>query len=368
MKILAAKGELSVEKQYPGLFECRLTHKIKETSAVFKYNGPKFSTEMWDEILAFFKWSYAKTHGESQVRLFVNPAQGIWRAWAFPQEASSGLSTHELPDNPETKAQRAQFGDDWILYGTVHHHCSAGAFQSGTDQSNECDQEGLHITIGDIDKDVHTLDCRFYYQGCKFQPDMQAFWDVGVAVKDKANELADFFGIEIDFNKVAEAQMKQTCDKDKKFPEQWAANLIEKPPVNYGSWNGAGWGATRYEGALDPGYKGFPSKAIKKIRKAFRSGYKEEIPEAKGLTPQLRAEIDENILDAMQRLEEDDEFKCIIKAMQDHSCDIDGLIKRFKEIMVVENAEPPMEKEMAEELKAEAEAEALEVNYGGYGA
>jgi hypothetical protein len=375
MKILAAKGELTVEKQYPGLFECRMTHKISETSAVFKYGGPKFTDEMWNEILAFFKWSYAKTHGESQVRLFVHPTLG-WKAWAFPQEASSGLATHELPDNPETKTQRAQFGDGWILYGTVHHHCSAGAFQSGTDEQNERDQEGLHITVGDIDKDVHTLDCRFYFNGCKFQPDMKDFWDVGMEAKDKADELADYFGIEIDFNKLAEAQMRHTCDKDTKFPDLWMANLIEKPKESWErqwdrnrGWNGVNYGALNDN---DPGYKGYPSKAIKEIRSFVRSAYKDEIILAGSLTPVLRAEIDEQVLDCLEKLREDSEFMCIIEAMTKHNCDLDGVIKRFEEIMVVEQAEPPTEKEVADELaeeQAEKEDRELMEKYGGsYGA
>src|SRR5262249_18876807 len=131
MKIIEAKPNQVQAHEVPGIFECVLRHDIKATTAEFKYKGPKFSQEMWNEILAFFKWSNSVHHSEAQVRLFVHPEQG-WRAWAFPQEGATGMTTREL-DTPETKEQRKQFGEGWLPYGTVHHHCNGGAFQSGTD-------------------------------------------------------------------------------------------------------------------------------------------------------------------------------------------------------------------------------------------
>lgn len=367
MKILEAKGELVEQKSYPGLFECKMTHKIKETSASFHYIGPKFTVEMWDEILAFFKWSYTKTHGETQVRLFVHPTQG-WKAWAFPQEASTGLSTHEMPDSPETKSQRAQFGDEWIPYGTVHHHCSASAFQSGVDEHNEKDQEGLHITVGNIDKeDAHSLHFRFYYRGCKFQPDMSEFWDVGEQCAAKAKELSEYFGITVDLNVVAESQMAQTCAKDANVPEQWMANLIEKPVekfawegergVNHSPYGGTGGG---YYGACeDQGYKGYPSRAIKMLRRKYRSGYKEEIKELGGLTPELREEIDTEIMTALECLEQDSEVMFILEALGKHNCDLTETIKKFEETLVAENGK--LEAVLSEEEKEDAAEELAEL-------
>lgn len=326
MKLLETKTEVVEQKSYPGLFEAKFVHKIKETSASFNYIGPKFSEEMWDEILAFFKWSYAKTRGETQVRLFVHPQQG-WKAWAFPQEASSGLSTTELPDNPMTKEQNAvlQADPEWQLYGTVHHHCSAGAFQSGTDKDNERMQEGIHITVGHIDKDVHSIDARFYYKGCKFQPDLSEFWDVGDAVKTKRDELQDYFGIKLPLAQIAEAQMCQTCSKDQKFPDQWQANLIEKvwPRANtndivYNGRPGFNGGSSFVD---DPGYQGYPSKAIKMLRKYFRALYRadNEVPKGTALTAAQRDDADKDMEDVLDQIMEDNDIMAVIYAMQEHT-------------------------------------------------
>lgn len=351
MKILEAKSELVEQKDHP-LFRVRMTHKIKETSASFHYIGPKFTAGMWNEILAFFKWSYAKTHGESQVRLFVHPTLG-WKAWAFPQEASTGLSTTEMPDNPLTKEQRAQFNDEWYLYGTVHHHCAASAFQSGTDTANERDQEGIHITVGDMGKEVHSLHFRFYYKGCKFQPDMSEFWDVGEQMTVKAKEMKDTFGIEVSLGTIAERQMSQTSPKDTPFPELWMANLIEKKwSYGYGGFLGNGAIHTDDSRMEDPGYQGYPSRAIKRLRKWFRSAYKDDIKAAGKLTPELRAEIDVEIHYKLEEMADDKDLQEVLYAMSQHQVkDISELLKKFKEILLLENAQPPGNEELEIEEK-----------------
>jgi hypothetical protein len=92
---------------------------------------------MWHQVLSFFRWTHKEMNSESQVRLYVNPKLGRWGAWAFPQVARTGMSAREMP-TPETpeKAQerfaswQSEPSDDWLYFGTVHHHCSASAFQA----------------------------------------------------------------------------------------------------------------------------------------------------------------------------------------------------------------------------------------------
>lgn len=387
MKILEAKGELVEQKSCPGLFECKMTHKIKETSATFHYLGPKFTEQMWDEVLAFFKWTYAKTRGESQVRLFVHPQQG-WRAWAFPQEASTGLATKELPDNPETKAQNAaiQPNDDWIPYGTIHHHCSASAFQSGTDEHNErgavsnpgkgdgCPQEGIHITVGNIDKEVHSLHFRFYYRGCKFQPDLTEFWDVGDGVRAKAREFLEMFGGVVDLNKQAEAQMALTCPADTAFPEQWMANLIERKLEIYKPWTEREteyWnGCQDYN--MDQGYQGYPSRVIKALRKHFRKLYKEEIKaNGRKLTPEIVDLINTEVADLIKHVATDIDLQLLIKLLLEHNTKVIDLEKRFDEMQLLEKTtpadiEPEEPEEVAEEGKLKTVHSMTDAEFADY--
>jgi len=111
---------------------------------------------MWHQVMSFFRWTNKVMDSESQVRLYVNTKLGRWGAWAFPQEARTGMSAREIatPETPEQAVERfalweSQPSSDWVYFCTVHHHCSASAFQSHTDEENEKGQDGLHITVAE---------------------------------------------------------------------------------------------------------------------------------------------------------------------------------------------------------------------------
>lgn len=231
MNLIKHKNQLIQEKKFPGLIDVKFTHEIKSTTAKFDYLGPKIPPEVWQMMLTFFKWTYDTTHSESQVRLYVNTERKLWAAWAYPQEARTGMSAREI-DNEQTKLQRAQFPDSegWIYFGTVHHHCGCSAFQSGVDEANEQNQDGLHITVGSMNNPHYDLHCRFYLNGACFDPDMSLLWDVG----DEARKI---FPIKF-HNEIARHQMGEPNNVD--FPDVWRTNLIEvKPSYTVGSTQGS---------------------------------------------------------------------------------------------------------------------------------
>jgi hypothetical protein len=220
-----------IDKDFPELIDCRFEHTVSKTEASLKYLGPQISPEVWGQILSFFSWTYQESHSESQVRLYVNPKLKEWRAWAFPQKSGTGMTAHELTleelkrgteETPEmTKARFAAWGvpasGDWIRFGSVHHHCGCSAFQSGTDETNEKSQDGLHITVGKIDEARHDLHCRFYINESCFDPDMSVFWDVGDFVREKIPDNL--------YDACARHQMTEPSDAE--FPKEWKDNFME---------------------------------------------------------------------------------------------------------------------------------------------
>jgi hypothetical protein len=224
MKLLKTKSELTELRSVSGIMDCTVKHEIKNTSASATYTGPKIPPEVWQEVLSFLKWVYDTTKSEAQVRMYVNPTQNTWKAWAYPQEARTGMSAKEL-DNQDASRQREQFKDSegWIYFNTTHSHCSCGAFQSGTDEANEQNQDGLHITVGHLDKSAYDLHFRFYRSGLKFEPDMSEFWDIGEPWKTAPEQF-------VNKDAIARWQMGQPL-KDAAFPAEWKANLIEIKPT-----------------------------------------------------------------------------------------------------------------------------------------
>ncbi len=229
-----SKSEISQTKEMPGLLSCRLQYEVKSAQGVLSYTGPKFSPEMWHQVMSFFRWTNKEMHSESQVRLYVNSKLGRWGAWAFPQEARTGMSAREITvqETPEQAGERfaswkSEPSGDWIYFCTVHHHCSAGAFQSGTDENNERGQDGLHITIGRMDADRHDLHARFYVNGNCFDPDLSLFWEIDLALAEMVPP-----GM---LNEIARHQMCEKITVD--FPDAWRKNIVEvksEPVINRG--------------------------------------------------------------------------------------------------------------------------------------
>lgn len=222
--------KLKQVKEFNGLLSCILTHDIEKTTAQYEWTGPKIDLEEWQKMLAFFRWTNGETHSESQVRMFVNHRTRAWKIWAFPQKRGTGMTAQEI-DNADARTQRAQFSDadGWLYYGTVHHHCTSSAFQSGTDQSNEHNQDGLHITIGHLDKPQYDIDCRLYQSGYKLVDfDINQFWDVGNPLEGVSPLVVSM--LPPDYKKrFVKLQMGTPPPEDQEFPEIWRTNLIREP-------------------------------------------------------------------------------------------------------------------------------------------
>ena len=79
-----------------------------------------------------------------------------WSFW-IPPQITNGMTVKSNPESEFFEKERKNFPD--TMFGTVHHHCSSSAFQSGTDHADELGREGLHFTIGNLNKpfdlDVH---------------------------------------------------------------------------------------------------------------------------------------------------------------------------------------------------------------------
>jgi hypothetical protein len=321
-------------KELPGMLTCVLEHEVTKTQANLQWTGPKISPEVWNRILSFFRWTYDTTHSESQVRLYVNPDG--WSAWAFPQEARTGMMAKEL-DTEDARRQRELFAGHQY-FGTVHSHCAMGASQSPGDEANETGRDqnaehgdcGLHMTVGKLDQAVYDLHARLYISGHRFDPDMSWFWDVGHVLdgvpaqflKDNAKD------------QIARMQMCVPPPADYPFPEQWKSNLIEvkREPVQ-----------TVYRGGFSMGWEerqsdAYPSTYYSKKepydhRKDVVQAHKELVEE--WTTP---THVDDDPLIYLEWMEEQWELTSVIDNLYRNDVSLKALIEYFGELRDKENA------------------------------
>ena len=133
------------------LFTTYTELEVPEHNITPVWKGAKIPLKMWHNIVKFCKHSYDELKSETLVYLFYDEnADKPW-SWWVPPQSTAGMTVKSDPDNPEYAVQRAQYPD--TMFGTVHHHCATSAFQSGTDEADETQREGLHFTVGNLNKD-----------------------------------------------------------------------------------------------------------------------------------------------------------------------------------------------------------------------
>lgn len=217
------------------------------------WGGGKIQMDEWQRVLAFFK---AYPDNEVQVRLYHNPITGEWKAWAFPQEYPSGMTTKELPEHPHTAEDMVQFGDPWIRLGSVHHHCSMGAFQSGTDTADEATVPGLHITMGklrDPKWELHSrvsirLPGKLDAEGKVLHGPIQSFYDA---------VLPQWFDLPSTYKAILPTKVQATViemllvtppEATVAFPDRWKDNLVRRVSANPNGAHHHGRGADHQRG------------------------------------------------------------------------------------------------------------------------
>jgi hypothetical protein len=122
---------------------------IKEVEPIWK--GDPIPFQMWQDIIDWCVISYEKFKSETLVFLYydLDTKGSAWSFW-IPPQITNGMTVKSDPDSEFFAKERKNFPD--TMFGTVHHHCSSSAFQSGTDHSDELDREGLHFTVGHCNK------------------------------------------------------------------------------------------------------------------------------------------------------------------------------------------------------------------------
>lgn len=267
MKMKMKNGFIEDDASIEGLFDCTMRYEIKETKATIDWKGPKLPMDMWNEILSFFQWCYNEHKSECQVRLYVSPTLQTWKAYAFPQEAKTGMTAREL-DN-DLKRQQIQelqlIPPDWFAFGTVHHHCSAGAFQSGTDEENEKNVDGLHVTIGNMNVDPkkgnYDIHARFYRKGLVIKNerlDLSWFVDTSSLLAECPEKFRPF--LPNDWANKQARRLLTTPPAELSFPDIWKENVIEiptppvTPTVYSGSSHTGGFygGPSQFSGEFEP--------------------------------------------------------------------------------------------------------------------
>jgi len=212
---------------------------LPEAVPSLHWKGPKITLLEWWQLVAFLR-KFGVEH-EAQATLNLNLAEGKWKAWVNPQKWGTGMATNEIADHPHrTEDWAVNFGPGWQKAGTVHTHCKAAAFQSGTDHADEKDITGLHITLGHLDKARLDHHARVSCRGSFFEADLLQWFEAPPEVAALPPPVRPSVMLWYLFEGVPPGQP---------WPRRWEENLIVEQKTVTGFLTGGSRDFTQDDGA-----------------------------------------------------------------------------------------------------------------------
>jgi hypothetical protein len=176
---------------------------------------------LWQSILAFFEWSMEATKSETVVHLFYHEGEARWEALVLPQAGYDGMTVKLIDDHPNRIPTYQRLGRGFRPMGTVHHHCTSSAFQSGTDSNDEKTKEGLHITIGNVTHARYSIHGRVSFRNEMYDdPEWMDWFHLA------RPELLSFVPPKL-YDDLCKHQLTTPPPKDTAFPDWWKENVIK---------------------------------------------------------------------------------------------------------------------------------------------
>ncbi len=114
----------------------------------------KLPLDLVRKVTAWFHAVYLKHKSEAVGYLYYCDG-----AWDFVVPAQTVSAAHATYDGAPRR-------DGWTLAGTIHSHAAMSAFHSGTDDADEANFDGVHITVGKLDS-VPEYSCSIVVQGVR---------------------------------------------------------------------------------------------------------------------------------------------------------------------------------------------------------
>lgn len=207
-----------------------------------RWKGAKMPHSLWVQILAFFRWTVDSTKpspDEALIRIYYNERTEQWAAWAPPQRGV-GMSVKSVPEHPNWKQEEELSG--FQLLGTGHHHCLGSAFQSGTDKEDEALGNGLHFTVGNLDKDFVSLHARAVFNRNMQEVCLSGWVDIADKYKNIKNLPEEFLPTAYKYS------LTTNPPPTTEFPAQWKENFLKW------NWNSPTQGSVGFNNGSEYGY------------------------------------------------------------------------------------------------------------------
>lgn len=122
---------------------------LEEPDLEMRLTLPKVPARILAQALTFFRKVFDKYGAESYVTLMYSAKINQYQLYCPKQTVSRSSVNYDRTDQLSYEERKK---DDWQMVGTIHSHCDFSAFHSGTDVDDESTFDGIHITLGHVNK------------------------------------------------------------------------------------------------------------------------------------------------------------------------------------------------------------------------
>lgn len=211
---------------------------IPKGDPVLRWNGPKIDLiRSWYPALKFMA---DHPNHEVVLRFFMTRERSEILVFPLTQIYGTGMSVSE----EITKEERDWWANEGLLEsGSVHSHCTAAAFASGTDKHDEKTRDGLHLTIGKLKSAEFDIHSRMVWTVPGEEVDGKLVRASAVTVQ-KPNlidwfifppHIETFISMEPELEEsVIKYVLCKPPGKEVAYPKEWDAKLLQKPVTTYG--------------------------------------------------------------------------------------------------------------------------------------
>lgn len=219
----------------------------KKPEISFRLQLPKVPGLILMQALTFFRQVFEKYNSESYLTIMYSEKLNQYMLWCPKQTVTHTSVNYDRTDQPNFENRQV---NGWQMVGTIHSHCDFSAFHSGTDVHDEDSFDGIHITLGHVNKEQISMESSISFNKNreKMEPENCCSGVVRVTNKDIAqsgvmvysNANTHFFNIEL-----TEEEAQQLAIDMEVIKNEWMNKVVHNQPQistkYYGNYQKVNW-------------------------------------------------------------------------------------------------------------------------------
>lgn len=216
---------------------------LQEPTIEFRLKLPKIPGSIIGQALTFFRQVFKQHKSEAYVTLLFSAKLNQYRLWCPAQTVSHGSVDYDRTDQPSFEDRNS---NDWQMCGTIHSHCDFSAYHSGTDIGDEDTFDGIHITLGHVNRAQFSMEASVAINRKreKLEPENCCSGVIRVTNKEVVSRPYMTFGDSCFFDlELSEADAQQLVADTEIINSEWMPK-VEHKSYNYGgggNWQGGTW-------------------------------------------------------------------------------------------------------------------------------